>query len=292
MLILGHHTKHNQKAPSQTSEIMPSIIGKAIPVVEIPGLTVRELMGNASTNLDTVSVAHETISQPMSEPWKINQFDEWLCVLKGKIEVKYGNGGADQVLTVNAGETCQVLKGERYMPVFPEAGTEFLATCVPAFKPDRCIREGEQGGSSATSVADDNGDGFPEKIFHMCEKGRWEAAKSQATAYFPPTFEKDGFTHGTADAKSLIGTANHFYQSSKDDWICIEMSRSALTRLGIVTRFEEAKPVGDVATAASAKSVIFPHIFGGIPAYVPGIVTKIFPMTRDSSGKFLAIEGL
>lgn len=274
---------------------MPRIIGSATPVIEIPGLRIRELVGNASANLDAVSLAHETISAPMSEPWKINQFDEWLCVLKGKIDVKYDN---DQILTVTAGQTCQVSKGERYRPMFPVENTEFLAICLPAFSPERCVREDDEGSSSGGGGAPKScgdklsSDGFPDKIYHMCEKSAWEAAKAKGAAYFPPTFEKDGgFTHASSEAKSLIGTANHFYQSSQDEWICIELSRLALTKLGIVTRFEQAKPVGETDTAEHAKSVIYPHIFGGIPAHAPGIVTNTFPMTRNASGEFLSIEG-
>lgn len=274
----------------------PRVIGTALPVVEIPGLTIRELTGNASTKQDTLSVAHEIISQPMSEPWKTNRFDEWLCVLKGRIEIIHS---VDQTLTVKAGETCQVPKNERYRPVFPEANTEFIAICLPAFKPERCIRE-EEGSLAVSDNPEDSNeeggnaaDGFPDLIYHMCEKSPWEAALSAEEAYFPPTFEKDGgFTHASTEAKSLIATANHFYQNSKDDWICVELSRSALKKLGIATRFEEAKPVGSTPTADHAKSVIYPHIFGGIPASVPGIVKNQYPMLRDASGKFISIEGL
>lgn len=202
----------------------------------------------------------------------------------------------DLTITVNTGETCYVAKGERYRPLFPEADTEFIAICSPAFKPERCIRE-EEGSSGVSGELKDSlpskvlADGYPDAIFHMCEKSPWEAALAAGEAYFPPTFEKDGgFTHASTEANSLITTANHFYRHSKDEWICIELSRSSLTKLGIVTRFEEAKPVGN--TAAPEHTIMYPHIFGGIPANVPGIVTETFVMARDSSGKFLSIEGL
>lgn len=259
----------------------PHIVGTAVPVVQIPGLTVEELVGNAATKEDALSVAHEKISAPISEPWKTNDFDEWLCVLKGHIDLLF----ADKVLNLSAGQTCMVPKGDRYRPVFPQADTEFLAICQPAFTPERCRRE-----ESQPSTGDD---GYPNIIYHMCETPRWQTALQAGEAYFPPTFEKDGgFTHASTAANSLLDTANHFYQGSKEDWICIELSRPALTKLGIVTRFEEAKPVGETATAEHAKSVIYPHIFGGIPAYVPGVVLNTLPMVRNSSGAFLSIKGL
>ena len=56
----------------------------------------------------------------------------------------------------------------------------------------------------------------------MCVKADWEAAKAKSEAYYPPTFEADGnYTHATAVAERLIQTANHFYQESVGDWICL-----------------------------------------------------------------------
>lgn len=46
----------------------------------------------------------------------------------------------------------------------------------------------------------------------MCQRSQWEAAKASDDAYFPATFEKDGFTHATAVPSRLVDTANHFYQ--------------------------------------------------------------------------------
>lgn len=278
---------------------MPKLIGRSTNVVEIGGLRIDEMAGNVATKDDRLSIAHVTVSEPTSEPWLTLDYDEWLCVLKGKIELHYGN--CNQVLTVVEGETCLVEKGERFRPIFPVGGTIYIPVCVPAFKPERCKREDDEGSdvSKRLNKLHDKHDeiledGFPAIIYHMCETTLWERALQANTAYFPPTFEKDGgFTHATAVATNLIGTANHFYQNSQDDWICIELDRAALINLGIVTRFEEAKPVGDTGTSAEWKTQLFPHIFGGIPAYLPGIVTKVFSMKRNKeTGEFLYIEGL
>merc|ERR1712122_408840 len=73
-----------------------------------------------------------------------------------------------------------------------------------------------------------------------------DAAKASGEAYYPPTFEVDGnYTHATAVAERLITTANHFYQESVGDWICLRMSRAALKKCGIITKDEPAMPVGD-----------------------------------------------
>ena len=46
----------------------------------------------------------------------------------------------------------------------------------------------------------------------MTTKVEWEAAKAKDCAYFPKTFDVDGFTHATDVANRLIEVANHFYQ--------------------------------------------------------------------------------
>merc|ERR1712232_965723 len=77
-------------------------------------------------------------------------------------------------------------------------------------------------------------------LYHMCQKSLWEEAANAGTAYFPPTFDEDGgFTHATAVPKRLIDTANHFYTDTKGDWICLQLSRSGLEKLGIKTKDEE-----------------------------------------------------
>ena len=53
-------------------------------------------------------------------------------------------------------------------------------------------------------------------------------------SYFPATFETDGcFTHATGVASRLLETANHFYQSDPQPWVCLQMTRSGLRKAGI-----------------------------------------------------------
>jgi uncharacterized protein (DUF952 family)/mannose-6-phosphate isomerase-like protein (cupin superfamily) len=291
---------------------MPKIIGHSVTVVQDGGLCIDELAGNVATGEDTMSFARVVVSEPAAEPWLTLDYDEWICVIKGKIELHYGSG---QILVVKAGETCLISKGERFRPVFPEGNTEYFPVCIPAFKPERCRREedgvsdiskklqelhssnggsGGGGACSASAASPDDIVGFKvDRLFHMCQKASWEAAVVKGEAYFPPTFEADGgFTHATAVAERLIDTANHFYTSSQGDWICLELSKEALRKVGIITRFEEAKPVGEQATGANWSAWICPHIFGGIPTQINGIVTNIYAMTRDEAGNFLSIEGI
>ena len=80
------------------------------------------------------------------------------------------------------------------------------------------------------------------------------------------SFEQDGFTHATAVPSRLVETANHFYQQSEGEWVCLRFRRSVLrSKFGIVTRDEEAMPVGDTAVGASFAQWVCPHVVGGLP---------------------------
>lgn len=285
---------------------MPKLVGKSTTVVETDAFRIDELVGNVASNEDTLSIARVVVSAPTSEPWLTLEYDEWLCILKGRCELHYGEG---QVLHVKAGESCFVAKGERFRPVFPEGDTEYIPVCFPAFKPERCHREEEGVSAVANRLSELHFNGVAptaaagclasptkddaETLYHMCEKTVWNKAVESGKAYFPPTFEADGsFTHATAVPMRLIETANHFYTDSSDEWICLQLSNAALKSLGIVTRFEQAKPVGDTSVGSTWNDWACPHIYGGIPGHVDGVVTKVYAMKRNKEGTFVSIEGL
>ncbi|EEC49284.1 predicted protein [Phaeodactylum tricornutum CCAP 1055/1] len=285
---------------------MPKLVGKSTRVVEHDGLTIDELAGNVASKEDTLSVARVFVANPTSEPWLTLDYDEWLCVLKGKVELHSETNGQTSVLTVLAGETVFVSKGERFRPVFPVGDTEYIPVCIPAFKPERCIRE-EDGCSdvaanlrmlhgtvsSESSAPADMSTDHVDQLYHMCQKSLWDEAFASGKAYFPPTFEADGyFTHATSVPSRLIQTANHFYTATIGDWICLELSNEALKNVGITTRYEEPKPVGELDTGKDWTDWRCPHIFGGIPTQLSGFVCKTYPMKRNEQGKFLSIDGL
>lgn len=287
---------------------MPKIIGKSVTVVETPdgSLVIQELAGNVATQDDTLSIARVSVKKPTSEPWLTLDYDEWICVLSGSMELHFGE--QKKVLVVHAGETAFISKGERFRPVFPVANTSYIPVCVPAFCPDRCIREEEETATtnsvsaklqelhfkSAGKKKEEQQSKEEEVLYHMCQKSTWQNAVNANKAYFPPTFQKDGmFTHATAVPQRLITTANHFYTSTKGDWICLQLSRSALLKIGIDTVFEQAKPVGETGVGETwGKTWICPHIYGGIPTTIDGIVTRVYEMKRQADGTFVSIVGL
>ena len=52
-------------------------------------MTIKELVGNVATKEDRISIAHVNVTNPASEPWLTLHYDEYICVLKGKIEINY-----------------------------------------------------------------------------------------------------------------------------------------------------------------------------------------------------------
>lgn len=285
---------------------MPKIIGKSQRVVEVEGvLSIDEYVGNVGSQTDDISIAVVKVGQPTSEPWLTLQYDEWMVVLKEHLEIHYYQVNEQvQIMTVQEGETVFIPKGERFRPVFPKAGAEYVPVCIPAFRPDRCLREEGGGEVNSSDVAmklaelhanAGTSSTHPTTVYHMCEQALWDKAVASGKAYFPPTFVKDGyFTHATAVPGRLLETANHFYTATLGSWICLELSTAALLGAGIVTRLEEPKPVGDQCVSENWQENQWacPHIFGGIPTQTAGIVMKIYEMKRDENGMFLSIEGL
>jgi len=293
---------------------MPKLIGKAQRVVNVDGvLSIDEYVGNVGSQSDDLSIAVVQIRQPTAEPWLTLDYDEWMVVIKGSLEIHTmaEDKATTNVLTVPEGETVFIAKGERFRPVFPHAGAMYVPVCIPAFRPDRCLREDEEGvdtsdvaehlvklhsQGTASSLSTTKTTTTIKTVYHMCQQTLWNQAVASGKAYFPPTFRKDGyFTHATAVPSRLLETANHFYTASVGDWICLELSTDKLQDAGIMTLLEGPKPVGDQAVEEHWKTEQWacPHIYGGIPTREDsGVVLRTYPMKRDEQGKFLHVVGL
>lgn len=268
---------------------MAKVVGGLKRVVDAPGLSIDELVGNVATSNDTVSVAKVSAKAGSAEPWLTLHYEEWMCVLDGTLVVEQ-EGSPD--LEVTSGQTLYIAAGTRFRPSFP-TDCEYIPVCLPAFRPDRCIREDTDAEGEAISTnlqalhGKSNDDPKPEVLYHMTTAAEWEACKASGEAHYPRTFEEDGhYTHATAVAARLITTANHFYQDVEGDWVCLQFKRSALRKCGIFVRDEEAMPVGDQAVGEDWGDWVCPHIIGGIP---PSVVDAVYPMIRDGKA-FKSIE--
>jgi len=126
-----------------------------------------------------------------------------------------------------------------------------------------------------------------ELLYHMCDKSSWEEAVEKGQ-YVPPTYEQDGFIHATAEPNALIDVANHFYTSSKGDWICLKIDPNSLGKSRVI--YEAPAPVGETeAYEHEGEQPLFPHIYGPI---WPHAVIGFTKMQRDDKGTFLSIDGI
>ena len=206
---------------------------------------------------------------------------------------------------VNAGQTVKINRGTRFRPSFPTTKTKYIPVCLPAFTPERCLREDEPNDtgvaqklaelhktSTSTGTKSEDTIEKAEVLYHMTTRTEWEAAQEYG-CYYPKTFVEDGhYTHATAVPSRLVETANHFYQDVPGEWICLEFHRSALRRCGIFVRDEMALPVGDqkVSDDWLARAWVCPHVIGGIPVAV--VDAKKIRVINRNGKKFVGIEGL
>jgi len=97
----------------------------------VPGAgkkVIRELVGNASTGTESVSVARMTSPSGWTEPAQTPEFDEVTLVLDGTVVVEHDEG----TITVQSGEAVLTRAGERVRYATPD-GAEYIAVCIPAF---------------------------------------------------------------------------------------------------------------------------------------------------------------
>ena len=128
-------------------------------------------------------------------------------------------------------------------------------------------------------------------VFHLVQAELWQATLAEKdSVYYPPTYDVDGFTHGTANAEKLLVVANHFYSEVQGDWLCLRMTVESLEKSGVETIFEGTAPVGDKpADFEGSDSELYPHILGGIS---PSAVLAAHKVVRTDGGQFIQIEGI
>jgi mannose-6-phosphate isomerase-like protein (cupin superfamily) len=115
---------------------MPEHITSPTVVPGVGDKVIRELVGNASTGTESVSVARMSSPPGWAEPAQTPEFDEVTVVLEGAVVVEHDAGRID----VRPGEAILARAGERVRYSTPE-GAEYVAICVPAFTPDTAHRD-------------------------------------------------------------------------------------------------------------------------------------------------------
>ena len=127
-----------------------------------------------------------------------------------------------------------------------------------------------------------------EFVYHLVQASLWQQSIANSSVYYPPTYEQDGFTHGTANPQKLLQVANHFYQDIPGEWLCLRMTVASLQASGVEVVFEGTAPVGDKpAEFDNSNDELFPHLQGGIH---PDAVLGTHSVQRTSEGAFLDIQ--
>ena len=127
-------------------------------------------------------------------------------------------------------------------------------------------------------------------VFHLVQASLWDETVAADSTYYPPTYDIDGFTHGTANPEKLLAVANHFYPDVEGNWYCLKMTVESLEATGVKTVFEGTAPVGDKQPDfEGSEDELFPHILGGIK---PAAVLAVQTVLRDADGTFTGIEGV
>ena len=127
-------------------------------------------------------------------------------------------------------------------------------------------------------------------VFHLVQATLWDQNIASDSTYYPPTYEVDGFTHGTSNPQKLLNVANHFYPDVQGDWYCLRMTVGSLKTSGVETVYEGTAPVGDIQPDfEGAGDELFPHIHGGLKA---SAVLEAHKVNRADDGAFLSIEGI
>lgn len=125
-------------------------------------------------------------------------------------------------------------------------------------------------------------------VFHLVQATLWDQNIAIDGTYYPPTYEVDGFTHGTSNPQKLLNVANHFYPDVQGHWYCLRMTVESLKASGVETVYEGTAPVGDIQPDfEGAGDELFPHIHGGLKA---SAVLEAHKVNRADDGTFLSIE--
>ena len=98
---------------------------------------IEEFVGVVNSETTALSIAKMTSPAGWQEPGQSPEFDEYTVVLKGLLRVKTKDAehevGVGQAIIVPANEWVQYST--------PDEGAEYIAVCLPAFKPGAVHRD-------------------------------------------------------------------------------------------------------------------------------------------------------
>merc|ERR1719265_82460 len=125
--------------PAHANDSTPTLF-TSVDVVKAPSLTITEFFGNVASKDNSLSACVAKVDEPCSEAWQKPEFAEWVLVLRGMLHLEH----ADGITQVPAGSGVFLAANERVKWVWPEP-CMYVPICMPAFTPDGCRREPEEG---------------------------------------------------------------------------------------------------------------------------------------------------
>jgi len=115
---------------------MPTLIDKPARI-PVPGdKLIDEYVGGVNTGERAISIAHMRSPAGWSEPGQRPEFTEYTLVLGGVMRVEHEGGEIE----VHAGQAIVTHPGEWIRYSTPEP-CEYVAICLPAFRPDTVHRD-------------------------------------------------------------------------------------------------------------------------------------------------------
>lgn len=97
---------------------------------------IEEYIGQVNSGTSDVSIAKMTSPAGWVEPGQKPEFNEYILVLNGSLNVKTD----EEILTIHAGEAVMVEAGN-WVQYSTPGGAEYIAVCSPAFSPDTVHRD-------------------------------------------------------------------------------------------------------------------------------------------------------
>ena len=116
--------------------------------------------------------------------------------------------------------------------------------------------------------------GATQTLLHICTADEWRAARD-AGEHRPPSLAAAGFVHLSAPAQVHL-PANRLF-CGRTDLVLLWLNPD---RLGSPVRWEPG-------VATDPESMLFPHLYGPIPA---AAVINLTPYEPDSTGRFAPLS--
>lgn len=135
--------RNRPAAPLVKRKREPCVVDEAARVVNLPERTIDEFFGNPSTGTSFISIAQVCVKKACEEPPQTPQFDEYVLVLEGVMQISVGGGNgkaATALLEAKGNQALFLPRGQRYTYIFP-GPCRYVPVCIPGFSPDNCGRE-------------------------------------------------------------------------------------------------------------------------------------------------------